>query len=57
MIDISQGSKYALSFEYASDTPGSAHIPRVLNILRLEYTRVVNMSRVHRVQCKLYFKD
>ena len=33
------------------------HIPRVLNMLGLEYTRVVNLSRLHRVLCKLYFKD
>ena len=33
------------------------HIPRVLNMLGLEYTRVVNMSRIHRVLCKLYFKN
>ena len=26
-------------------------------MLRLEYTRVVNMTRGHRVQCNLYFKD
>ena len=32
-------------------------IPRVLNMLRLEYARVANMPRLHRVLCKLYFKD
>ena len=33
------------------------HIPRVLNTLGLEYMQVMNMSRLHRVLCKLYFKD
>ena len=33
------------------------HIRRVLNMLGLEYTGIVNMSRLHRVLCKLHFKD
>ena len=32
------------------------HNPRVFNMLELEYTRVVNMSGLHKVLCKLYFK-
>ena len=31
-------------------------IPRILSMLRLEYTRVANMPRLHRVLCKLHFK-
>ena len=33
------------------------HIPWFLNMLGLEYARFVNLSRLHRVLCKLYFKD
>ena len=29
----------------------------VLNMLRLEYARVVNLPKLHRVLCILYFKD
>ena len=32
-------------------------IPRILRMLELEYTRVVNMPRLHRVLCDLCFKD
>ena len=32
-------------------------IPRILSMLGLEYTRVVKMSMLRRVLCKLYFKD
>ena len=32
-------------------------IPRVISMLGHGYTRVVNMTRLHRVLCKLYFKD
>ena len=32
-------------------------ILRVLNMLRLEYARVANMPRLHRVLCKLCYKD
>ena len=32
-------------------------ILRILNMLGLEYTRAVNMPRLLRVPCKLYFKD
>ena len=32
-------------------------IPRILSTLGLEYTRVVSVSRLHRVMCKLCFKD
>ena len=32
-------------------------ISRVLIMLGLEYTSVVNMPRLHRALCKLYFKD
>ena len=35
----------------------SVYIPRVPNMLGLEYTRFVKMSRLHRVLCKIYFKD
>ena len=31
-------------------------IPRILSMLGLEYTRVVNIPRFHKVLCKLYFK-
>ena len=51
------GSKYASSFEYASVIQGSFHITRVLLMHRLEYTRFVNMSMLHRGLCKIYFKD
>ena len=40
------------SFEYSSGS-----IPRVLDMLGFEYTRVVNMPKLHMVLCKLYFKD
>ena len=33
------------------------HILWVLNMLGLEYARVVNLSRLHRVLCILHFKD
>ena len=33
------------------------HIPWFLNMLGLEYARFVNLSRLLRVLCKLYFKD
>ena len=32
-------------------------IPQVLNMLWLEYTWDVNIARLHRVPCKLCFKD
>ena len=32
-------------------------IPRILNILEFEYTRVMNVRRLHKVLCKLYLKD
>ena len=32
-------------------------IPRILRMLELEYTRVVNMSTLHIVLRELYFKD
>ena len=32
-------------------------IPRILRMLGLEYARVVNMSRLHRVLREVYFKD
>ena len=64
----SRDSRYS---EYASVTQGSVEngplpsymfdrvlsITRVLKMLELEYTRVVNMPRLHMVMCKLYFKD
>ena len=31
--------------------------PSVLTVIGLEYTRVVSMSRLQGVLCKLYFKD
>ena len=33
------------------------YIPWFPNMLGLEYARVVNLSRLHRVLCKLYFRD
>ena len=61
MIDIWQGSEYASISEYASATQDSVenghHIPRVLNILGLEYTTIRAVQGLHRVLCKLYFKD
>ena len=33
------------------------HIPQGLNMLGLEYTKVVNMSRLKRVLCKVHFED
>ena len=69
MIGIWHGSEYALSSEYASVTQGSVEnaqsymfdrvlsISWVLNMLRLEYTWVENIARLHRVLCKLCFKD
>ena len=33
------------------------HIPWFPNMLGLEYARVVNLLRLHRVLCKLYFRD
>ena len=32
-------------------------LPRILSMLGLDYTRFVNMPRLHRVMRKLYFKD
>ena len=32
-------------------------VPRVINMLGLEYTKFMNMARLHQVLCKLYFKD
>ena len=32
-------------------------IGQVLVLLGLEYTRVLNMTWLHRILCKLYFKD
>ena len=60
---------YVSSSEYAIVTQGSVEndpsyvfdrvlsISRVLIMLGFEYTRVVNMTWLHRVLCKLYFKD
>ena len=57
------------SSEYASVALGSVEnapsymfdrvwrIPRVLNMLGIGCTWVVNMARIHRVLCKLHFKD
>ena len=57
IIDIWQGSEYALSSEYTSVTLGCVEnsppymfdrflsIPWALNMLELEYARVVNMPR------------
>ena len=68
-IDICQGSEYASICEYTSLPQGSEEnspsyifdwflsIPWALNVLRLEYTRIVNMPRLHMVLCRLYFKD
>ena len=60
---------YASSSEYTSVTQASVEngpsfmfdevlsIPRVFNVLGLEYARVVNTPRLCRVLSKLYFKD
>ena len=68
IIDIWQGSEYASSSEYTSVTQGSVEnnpsyifhrfpsIPWALNMLELQYTRVVNTPRSLMVLCKLYFK-
>ena len=66
---ISQASEYASSSKYANVTQGSVKngpsqmfdrvlsALRVLDMLRLKYAKAANMSRLHRVLCKLYFKD
>ena len=66
-MDTWQSSEYTSSSEYASVTQGSVEngpsymsgrvlsIPRVPNMLGLEYARVVNMPRLHRVMYKLHF--
>ena len=68
IIDIWQGFKYVWSSEYASAAQGSLEndpsymfdrvlrIPRIINMLGLEFTRVVNMIRLQRAQWKHYFK-
>ena len=33
------------------------NIAQVLSMVRLEYTRVVNIPRLHRILCKLHFKN
>ena len=63
VIDIWHGSEYASVIQgsvqndlsYMFDRALS--IPRVINMLGHENTRVVNMTRLHSVLCKLYFKD
>ena len=63
IIDIWHGSEYASTIQgsvqngpsYRFDRAFS--IPRGINMLGHEYTRAVNMTRLHRVLCKLYFKD
>ena len=63
IIDVWQGSEYALSSKHTSVTQGSIEnsspymFDRALNMLELEFARVVNMPRLHTVLCKLYFKD
>ena len=69
VFDIWQGSVYALSSEYVSVTQCLCNkwnilyvdrglsIPRILTMLGLEYTRVVNMPRLRRVLRELYLKD
>ena len=69
VIDIWQCSVYAMSSEYVSVTQGFCKkwnilyvdrvlsIPRILTMLGLEYTRVVNMPRLRRVLRELYLKD
>ena len=67
VIDIWQGSEYALSSEYTSVTLGCVEnsppymfdrflsIPWALNMIEVEYKRIVNMPRF--CLCELYFKD
>ena len=63
LIDIWHGSEYASVIEGSVQIGPSymfdraLDIPRVINRLGHEYARVVNMIRLHRVLCKLYFKD
>ena len=69
IIDISHGSEYTSSSEYASVAQGFVEntpsymfdrvwrIHRVPNMLGLGCTWVLNMARIHTVLCKLYFKD
>ena len=69
IIDVWQDSEYASSSKHTSVTQGSIEnsapymfdrflsISWALNMLELEYTRVVNIPRLHTVLCKLYFKD
>ena len=64
-----RGSKYASNSENTGVTQDSVEnspsymldrflsIPWALNLPGLEYTRVVNMPRLHMVLRKLYFKD
>ena len=68
IIDIWQGSEYVSSSDYANATQGSVEndrsymfdrvlrIPRVINVLGLEFTRVVNMTRLQKAQCKFILK-
>ena len=69
VIDIWQCSVYAMSSEYVGVTQGFCKkwnilyvdrvlsIPRILTMLGLEYTRVVNMPRLCKVLRELYLKD
>ena len=68
-IGIGHGSEYTSNSDYGSFIQGSVEnapsymfdrvlsIPRVLNLLGLEYASVVNIARLHRALCKLCFKD
>ena len=61
IIGIWQGSEYVSSSEYASVTQGSVEnspsymldrvwrIPRVINKLGLEYTKVLNFTSLHKI--------
>ena len=67
MIDVWQYSEYALDSENTSVTRGFVEnspsymfdrfliIHWDLNLPGLEYTRVVNMPRLHMFPCKMYF--
>ena len=68
-MDIWQCSEYTSSSEQAGVTQSSVenkpsymfgmvlNIPQILNMLGLEYAKVVNKPRLHGVLCKLCFKD
>ena len=63
VIDIWHGSEYANVIQGSVQNGPSymfdrdLSIPWVISMLGHKYARVVNMTRLHRVLCKLHFKD